>query len=257
MDIIQFPMFEDNYGYLLVENVAGPVGHVVAVDPGDATAVMRQVDRIGGKLDQIWITHHHLDHTGGNESLVRRYGCEVWGPAQEADKIPRLSRSLQPGEPFTAFGETVTVLDVGGHTMGHIAYSLPQKRVLFCGDAVFGLGCGRLFEGTAEQMWASLMRIAALDESTLLYCAHEYFMSNAGFALEVDPQNPLLKERIAGAKRTLSEGGATVPMLLSTEKKTNPFFRAACDAFLKAHFPSRSSVEVFTHLRCLRNTWKG
>lgn len=251
MDIIQFPMFEDNYGYLLR---AGNT--VVAIDPGDAPATIAELDKHGLRLDEIWNTHHHWDHAGGNAALIKRYGCRVLAPAREVSKIGAVDRALLPGDQVKMGEDIATVLDVGGHTLGQIAYYFKAQGALFCGDAVFGLGCGRLFEGTHLQMWESLNRIMALPDDTLIYCAHEYLLANAAFALSVEGENSFLVDRIEAERANRARAIPTVPMPLGVEKKTNPFFRPADNGFMTRHFAGQSPEDVFRQLRQKRDTWK-
>jgi len=250
MDIIQFQMFEDNYGYLLRD------GKTVAIDPGDAPATIAELEKRGWLLDEIWNTHHHWDHAGGNAELIKRYGCIVLAPAAEVSKIGAVDRTLKPGEQVKFGNSTADVIDVGGHTLGQIAYYFKAQHALFCGDAVFGLGCGRLFEGTHQQMWESLNRVIALPDDTLIYCAHEYLLSNVGFALSVEGENTALVDRIAAEKAKRAQALPTVPMKLSMEKRTNPFLRPADAGFMTRHFASQTPESAFKQLRQKRDTWK-
>lgn len=251
MDIIQFPMFEDNYGYLLRAD-----GKTAAVDPGDAPRVIRELETRGWRLDEIWNTHHHWDHAGGNEALRKEYGCKVLAPAREKDKIGLVDRALEDGDTVNLGTSCARVLDFGGHTLGHIAYWFDAERALFCGDTVFGLGCGRLFEGTPAQMWSSLSKILKLPDDTRLYCAHEYLMANASFAANADPENDETRRRIEESARLRAGGQPTVPMELGLERRTNPFFRPANGAYLQKYFPGKEPVEAFAALREKRNHWK-
>lgn len=250
MDIIQFPMFEDNYGYLITE------GKTVAIDPGDAPATIAELEKRGLHLDEIWNTHHHWDHAGGNAALIKRYGCRVLAPAREVTKIGAVDRALRPGEQVKVGDCVADVLDVGGHTLGQIAYYFKAQRALFCGDTVFGLGCGRLFEGTHSQMWESLNRVMALPDNTLIYCAHEYLLSNAGFALSVEGENSALVDRIEVERAKRAKNLPTVPMTLGVEKQTNPFFRPANADFMTRYFAGQSPENAFKQLRQKRDTWK-
>lgn len=253
LDIIQFPMFEDNYGYLLKDRVSG---RVTTIDPGEAPRVVDALESRGWKLDEIWNTHHHADHVGGNLALKARYGCRISGPAAEAAKIPGIDVLLKEGD-RVALGEiSAIVLDVGGHTLGHIAFYIADQKALFLGDTVFGLGCGRLFEGTPSQMWASLSKIQALPDDTRLFCAHEYLEANIGFALASDPLNGKLRTRIEGARALRARGLPTVPLFLEEEKNTNPFFRASDEAYRQNFFPGKDALETFAELRSRRNIWK-
>jgi hydroxyacylglutathione hydrolase len=219
MDIQPLRAFEDNYIWLLRD------GHrVVVVDPGDAVPVQRYLEEQGCGLAAILLTHHHGDHTGGVADLLSRASVPVFGPASEA--IPGVSMPLRGGDsvpiPFPQGG--FQVMDVPGHTRGHIAYF--SNGILFCGDTLFACGCGRLFEGTAEQMWASLGNLAALPRDTLVFCAHEYTQSNIRFALAVEPGNAALQSRAGRVAQLRAGNRPTVPFTLAEELETNPFLRA-------------------------------
>jgi hydroxyacylglutathione hydrolase len=223
------PILSDNYAWLLREAASGAVA---IVDPADADAVSVAIDAAGGRLDAILLTHHHADHTAGTDAVRARYGCPVIGASADAHRLPRLDRGVAGGDTF-AFGEAaVQVIDTPGHTRGHIAYFFPQGGVLLCGDTLFSLGCGRLLEGSAEEMFASLRALAALPGDTLVCCGHEYTQSNARFALTVDAENPALQARAEEVARRRAAGLATVPSHLADELAANPFIRAASPARL-------------------------
>ena len=223
LTVRQFPCLSDNYGFLVRD---GASGEVAAVDTPDAEAIAAQADALGWKVTRVLNTHWHPDHTGGNEALAQRYGCEVIAPRAEADRVPGHTRLIGPGDEVALGGTRARVLDVGGHTTGHVAYWFEAAGLAFVGDALFSLGCGRLFEGSPEQMWASLSRLRALPPETTLYCAHEYTKANAAFAVTVDPGNEALAARKAEVERLREAGEPTVPMLLSDELPVNPFLRA-------------------------------
>jgi hydroxyacylglutathione hydrolase len=223
------PILSDNYAWLLRETASGAVA---IVDPADADAVSAAIDAAGGRLDAILLTHHHTDHTAGTDAVRARYGCPVIGAAADAHRLPRLDRAVAGGETF-AFGDaTAQVIDTPGHTRGHIAYFFPQGGVLLCGDTLFSLGCGRLLEGTAADMFASLRALAALPGDTLVCCGHEYTQSNARFALTVEPDNASLQARADEVARLRAAERATVPSRLADELAANPFVRAASAARL-------------------------
>ncbi len=248
------PAFQDNYLWVLSDG-----GRAAVVDPGDAEPVQRFLDRHGLALEAILATHHHGDHIGGVAALAERWKCPVFGPAH--DGVGGLTRALGEGDALTVPGidYPVDVLDVPGHTAGHIAYvHRGAEPVVFCGDTLFACGCGRLFEGTPAQMSASLAKLARLPGPTRVYCAHEYTMSNIRFAEAVEPGNRALAERKArdGAKR--ARGVPTVPSTIAEELATNPFLRCAeleVIASAERHAGQRlaGGVEVFAAIREWKN----
>ena len=221
LTVRQFPCLSDNYGFLARDEASGLVA---CVDTPDADAILRQLERLDWTLALILNTHWHPDHAGGNATLKAATGARFVGPA-EVTRLSPLDREVTDGD-IVELGETrFEVMDTGGHTLGHITYFDAEDQIAFVGDTLFALGCGRLFEGTAEQMWTSLSRLAALPEETTVYCAHEYTASNARFALTVD-DNPLLKVRAAEIFAARERGEPTVPTTIAWEKATNPFLRA-------------------------------
>src|SRR6478736_344499 len=190
LTVHQFPCLSDNYGFLVRDDATGTTA---TVDTPDADAILAQLDRLGWKLDLILNTHWHPDHAGGNAALQAATGATIVGP-QEVTRIAPLDRTVVEGDTVMLGDTALGVIETGGHTLGHIAYYDAADRIAFVGDTLFALGCGRLFEGTAEQMWTSLQRLAALPDDTTVYCAHEYTASNARFALSVD-DDPVLKAR--------------------------------------------------------------
>jgi hydroxyacylglutathione hydrolase len=245
--IFRLPLLQDNYAFVLHH---APSQQTVVVDPAEAPPVLAFCAQQGWTLTHIWNTHHHGDHTGGNLALKEATGAQIIGSAQDAKRIPGLDIGVAHGHSFV-FGEhEVKVLDVSGHTLGHIAFHLPSLPALFCGDAVFSLGCGRMFEGTAPQYWESLRRIKALPDQTYLYCAHEYTQANLAFARHMDPDNAALMARGAEIERLRAAGEATVPTVLEVEKATNPFLRADDPAFAaQLGLANRAAADVFAHLR--------
>ena len=249
-EILLIPAFKDNYIWLLVRD-----GRAAVVDPGDAAPVMARLEALQLRLETILITHHHVDHQGGVAELVERWHPRVFGPAEES--ITGCTDPLSGGETIDVLEERVAVLPVGGHTLGHIAYYVPGA--VFCGDTLFGAGCGRLFEGTPAQMSASLGRLAALPDDTLVYCAHEYTEANLRFAVAVEPHNAALRrrsERVAGLR---AAGHSSVPSTLGEEKKTNPFLRCGEPAVMAAALANgavdTSKVAIFAAIRGWRNVF--
>ena len=221
LTVHQFACLSDNYGFLVRDDATGKTA---TIDTPDAEAILAELDKKGWTLDLILNTHWHPDHAGGNAAIKAATGATIIGPA-EVTRIAPLDREVGDGD-VVELGETrFTVIDTGGHTLGHIAYHDAADAIAFVGDTLFALGCGRLFEGTAEQMWDSLARLTALPDTTTVYCAHEYTASNARFALSVD-DDPALKARTDQIFAARERGEPTVPTSIGLEKATNPFLRA-------------------------------
>ncbi|MBI4031493.1 MAG: hydroxyacylglutathione hydrolase [Proteobacteria bacterium] len=222
LSIESIPAFEDNYIWLLLDGS----GKTAVVDPGDAKAVERALDRRKLRLDCILNTHHHWDHTGGNAALKRRYGCAVIGPAADARRIPGMDTGVRENDMVSIGDAQARVIETPGHTTGHVCFWFEKDRALFCGDTLFSMGTGRLFEGTPEIMWASLRKIDALPDDAMIYCAHEYTEENGDFCMAVDPDNPDLKIRMDEVRKLRAAGKPTLPVHLGIEKKTNALLRA-------------------------------
>jgi hydroxyacylglutathione hydrolase len=251
LKVHQFPCLSDNYGYLLHDPASG---ETTCIDTPDAEAYLREAAAQGWTITQIWNTHWHPDHAGGNAAIKAATGCVVSGPAEVEKLGTAPDRVVAHGDRVTLGAFTAQVIDVSGHTNGHIAYHLPEAGIALVGDSVFALGCGRMFEGQPEQFWASLSRIKALPSETLLYCAHEYTASNARFALHADPDNAALAayaDEIA-AKRAAGEW--TVPTRLNRELATNPFLRAD-DPALAARWGGGDAAATFAALRAAKDTF--
>lgn len=231
LDIEQVPVLSDNYIYLLHDP---DTGATAAVDPAEAEPVAAVLAAKGWRLTHILNTHHHGDHTGGNILLKQRFGCTIIGAGDDSQRILGIDRQVGDRDSFLLGGVAVIVMSVPGHTSGHIAYWVPENQALFCGDTLFSLGCGRLFEGTAAQMWDSLCKLRGLPDETLVYCAHEYTQSNARFARTIEPDNPDLTARIADIDALRARGLPTVPSSLGQEKAANPFLRADVVAVKRA-----------------------
>ncbi len=223
LHIHQFPCLSDNYGFLAHDSASG---ETVTIDTPDAARILTEAEAKGWRITQIWNTHWHPDHAGGNAEIKAKTGALVSGPAEVERVGTKPDRILHEGDRVSLGGIEARVLEVGGHTLGHIAYVLDGDHVAFVGDTLFSLGCGKLFEGTAEQMWTSLSKLAALPDDFTLYCAHEYTQSNARFALSVDPENAALQTRSLEIDRLRAAGAPTVPMTMGAEKAANPFLRA-------------------------------
>ena len=221
LDVALFPCLSDNYGFLLHDPESGATA---AIDTPDAKEIAKQCEARGWTLSEIWNTHWHPDHAGGNVALKRRYDCIVKGPEQAA--ISARDVTLSGGDHFEFGGHAVNIIHTPGHTDEHIIYHIPSAEIAFVGDTIFALGCGRLFEGTPEQMWNSLSQIMAMPEATKLYCAHEYTLSNAKFAVSVDGENADLLAAIKDAKTKRAAGLPTVPTTVAVEKRANPFVTA-------------------------------
>ena len=223
LEVVRIPVLSDNYVWLLHDPTNG---ETVAIDPAVAEPVLEAAAVRGWTIDQIWNTHWHGDHVGGNAAIKAATGCVITGPAAEADKITTLDRLVGEGDTVRIGDHVATVMAVPAHTAGHIAYHLADARMAFVGDTLFAMGCGRLFEGTAAQMFANMERLAALPEDTAVYCAHEYTLSNGRFALMVEPDNVALVQRVAVVEAQRARGEATVPTTIGLERDTNIFMRA-------------------------------
>ena len=222
MDIVAVPAFADNYIWLVHDAASG---ETAVVDPGDAAPALAEAEARGWTISQVWNTHWHPDHTGGNGAVKDATGCTVSGPAGET--IAARDVGLAQGDEVRIGDHIGEVIEIPGHTLGHIALHFPGAQVAFVGDTLFAMGCGRLFEGTAEQMHASLQRLAALPAETQLYCGHEYTLANAQFAIQAEPANAAIAERLEVVRALRTAGKITLPTTVAQERATNPFVRAA------------------------------
>jgi hydroxyacylglutathione hydrolase len=222
LEIVPVPAFSDNYIWLVYDPDSG---ETAVIDPGDAAPALAEADRRGWRVDQVWNTHWHPDHTGGNLEVKAATGCTVSGPARRA--IPGIDVALVEGSEVRIGRHVGRVIEVPGHTLDHIALIFADSGVAFVGDTLFAMGCGRLFEGTPEQMFESLRRLTALPGETLLYPAHEYTLSNARFAAHAEPDNRAIADRLAAVDALRSEGKITLPTTVDEERSTNPFVRTA------------------------------
>lgn len=253
LDLVTIPCLKDNYAYLLHDTATE---ETVLIDAPDAAPILAELDKRGWRLDAIWLTHHHWDHIDGVSAIVEATSAEVLGAAADAYRLPPLSRALNEGDTIQIGAEEAHVLDVSGHTLGHIAFYLPTSGMAFTADSLMAAGCGRLFEGSPELMFESLAKLRALPPETLICSGHEYTTSNLTFAATVDPQNEALHARIARVAKARSEGRATVPSRLSGELATNPFLRTN-DPYIRATLamPNATEAEVFTKLRALKDVF--
>ena len=246
LEIVRIPALSDNYIWLVHEPVSG---ETVVIDPAVAEPVLAEAVRRGWRITQIWNTHWHGDHTGGNAEIkasMESAGetCPITGPAAEADRIPTLDVLVREGDRVRLGALEAEVMEVPGHTSGHIAYHLSPEGVLFIGDTLFAMGCGRLFEGTPAQMFGNMQRLAALPGETMVYCAHEYTLGNARYAVTVEPDNQDIRTRLTEVERLRAAGEATVPTTIALEQATNPFMRAR-------------SVEELAQRRAAKDSFKG
>jgi len=250
-EINTISILNDNYCHVLVDKTRT---YAAVVDPGEYSPVRDYLDREGLTLQYILNTHHHWDHIGGNKALKDHYDCQIIGPKVETDRIPDMDILVEEGDIISFSGEDIRVIEVHGHTRGHIAYYAAESKALFSGDTLFSLGCGRLFEGTPEQMWKSLSKIMSLPDDTKNYCAHEYTLENASFALRIDPENDNLNHYVEDVKKIRAQGIPSIPSLLSIEKESNPFLRCDLPEFKKSiGMVDKNAVEVFAEIRRQRD----
>ena len=223
LEIVAVPAFADNYLWLVHDEESG---ETAVVDPGDPAPVLAEADRRGWRITKILNTHWHPDHTGGNLAVKEATGAQIWGPEGENGRVPGLDHALKEGDRISIGSHSAEVWEVPGHTLGHIAYIFRDEGVAFVGDTLFAMGCGRLFEGTAEQMHRSLRRLAELPDETRIYCAHEYTLSNARFAAHAFPGEGAIADRLKAVETARAAGEMTVPTTVEAERATNPFLLA-------------------------------
>ena len=247
LEIITVPCLSDNYAFLM----HSPEHNQTAlVDAPEAAPIIEELDRRGWSLDMILLTHHHYDHIDGVAALKERYAPVIVGAAADKHRLPALDTAVSDGTEFTFAGQNIRVLDVSGHTVGHIAYFVPAAKAVFTADSLMALGCGRLFEGSAAQMWNSLSKLAALPDDTIVYSGHEYTQTNARFALTIEPGNAALISRAQSIAAARASGRATVPSTLTEEKATNPFLRAHLPSMkLALSMADSDDVSVFAEIR--------
>lgn len=236
MNIELIPVLSDNYCYALHTDS----GKAAIIDPGEAAPVIDFFRNNDLTLTHILLTHHHHDHIGGAMTVKQQYGAEILGPASDAHRIDGMTQTLKDGDHININGHSCEILSVPGHTSGHIAFYFPDDGALFCGDTLFSMGCGRLFEGTPEEMWGSLSKIMALPKKTMIYCGHEYTQKNGEFCLTIEPENNALQARMQEVKSLRAQNRPTIPVSLETELQTNCFLRAG-------------SAEEFARIRKLKD----
>lgn len=253
LKVHMFPALQDNYCFLIHDEASG---ETAVIDTPEVSAIEKALSNTGWKLTHILNTHHHPDHAGGNLEIKEKTGCTIIGPRNESSKIAGIERTVGDGDTVKLGNHVAKVFDVPGHTLGHIAYWFEDANVAFVGDTLFALGCGRLFEGTPDQMWSSLQKLMNLPDDTVVYCAHEYTQANAKFALSVEPENDDLQKRCDEIDKLRSENRPTVPTTIGLEKATNPFLRPmSVDLQKNVGLPGASLVDVFAKTRQLKDNF--
>lgn len=252
LEIIQIPALSDNYIFLLHEALSGTTA---VIDPAEATPVFTVLEQTGWQLNYILNTHHHADHVGGNLELKRQTGCKIVGAENDGQRIPGIDIGVEDGDEIRLGEQSLSVIATPGHTLGHIVYYCRDSEALFCGDTLFSLGCGRLFEGSAEQMWHSLQRLKTLPASTRVYCTHEYTQANGRFAKSLEADNPELQKRLREVESLRSQNRSTLPSTIAQELATNPFFREDSIAIRQSigAGESETAIQTFARLRQLKD----
>jgi len=254
LEIIQFICRADNYGVLLHDQESG---QTAAIDAPDSAEIIRHLATRGWQLTHLFTTHHHIDHVEGNIALKDRFGCTIIGPRAEAERIPGIDEGVSGGQSFAWAGREVRVFECPGHTKGHVAFFMPSDQVVFAGDTLFSLGCGRVFEGTLSEMHLSVAQFKALPPETRLYCGHEYTQSNARFALSLEPGNEMLRARASEVESLRAAGSMTCPTTIGAELSTNPFLRTQSPEIRQAlGMETASDGEVFAELRRRKDSFK-
>lgn len=247
LQVHQFPCRSDNYGYLVHDPATG---QTAAIDTPESAAVFEALEHKGWNLSHILNTHHHYDHVEGNLELKKKTGCTIIAGALDGEKIPGIDRSVSEGELVSLGEHSARVLETPGHTLGHVVYHFEDSAMIFTGDTLFSLGCGRLFEGSAAQMWNSLQKLMVLPRETRIYCAHEYTLANADFALHLEPGNLNLQHMSRRARKLQDEGRPTIPTTLGEECEANPFLRPhSMEIRQKLGLPEARNVDVFAQIR--------
>ncbi len=251
LEIVTIPCLSDNYAFLAHDPASG---ETALIDAPDGPPILTELDARGWTLSHVLLTHHHWDHVDGLAAVLAKQPARVIGAKADAHRLPKLDQAVAEGDTFDIGGEPVEVLDVSGHTIGHVAFYMPQSGAVFTADSLMALGCGRLFEGEPAQMWASLSKLAALPDDTIVCSGHEYTQSNAKFALTIDPDNVALQKRSADIDRARAAGEPTVPSVLALEKATNPFLRAT-DPVIQARLGMKGAdpAAVFAEIRARKD----
>lgn len=251
LELVTLPCLEDNYAFLLHDSASG---ETAAIDVPEAAPIAAALEARGWTLSDVWLTHHHWDHVDGLANLLAAHPARVTGAGADAHRLPSLDRAVAPGETFSLAGQPVTVIDVSGHTVGHVAYHVSVSGHVFTGDSLMALGCGRLFEGTPAQMHASLTGLATLPPQTIVCSGHEYTAANARFAETIEPDNPALISRIHDIASARAAGAPTVPSTLEIELATNPFLRGHVPAVqARLGMTGADSTEVFAEIRARKD----
>lgn len=247
LEVVQFPCRSDNFGVLLHD---AKTGQTATIDAPELKPIVGLLEARGWTLTHIFTTHHHVDHVEANLELKARYNCVIIGPETEAGRIPGLDKTYKGGDHFDFSGHRVTVIDCPGHTLGGISLYVASEKLLFAADTLFALGCGRLLEGSPAQMWNSLSKLMKLPDDTQVYCGHEYTLSNAKFALTIDPDNEALVVRVMEIEQLRADNKPTLPTTMALEKATNPFLRAS-DGNIRAQLKMAGATdgEVFAEIR--------
>jgi hydroxyacylglutathione hydrolase len=250
-EIRLFRCLQDNYGVLIRD---AETGATAAIDAPEAAPVEAALKETGWTLTDILVTHHHHDHVGGIEALKSKYRCRVVAPAGEAAKIPAVDETVREGDTVSVGKLAANVIETPGHTLGHIAYWFHGAKVAFVGDTLFSIGCGRVIEGTMEQMWQSLKKLRDLPDETAIYCGHEYTLANIKFALSIEGDNAALRAREAQARQQIEAGKPTIPVTIGEEKKANTFLRAdVADVAAAVGMAGQSADKVFAEVRERKN----
>ncbi|MFZ2451092.1 MAG: hydroxyacylglutathione hydrolase [Methylovulum miyakonense] len=251
LNIVQIPVLTDNYIYLIHDPVSA---ETAVVDPAVAQPVLDELAKRGWRLSYIFNTHHHGDHVGGNLELQAKTACQIIGPAADKHRIPGIDRCVSDQDVVTLGNHSAKVLETHGHTSGHVVYYFASENALFCGDTLFVMGCGRLFDGTIADLWQSLQKLQTLPATTRIYCAHEYTQSNGRFALTLEPENPVLQEKMVRVNQLRANGQPTVPSTIAEELATNPFLRTDSVELQKSlGLAGKGSLEIFTAIRALKD----